>query len=92
MGPGINLALNHCKGGRWVQVFRHTLGQSQALDTLVHHEPSEDCFLSLTKTKDGRLILINSNSKTSSVVILAAPGFQQCHACSEPHCLMAVKI
>lgn len=55
-----------------LQVCRHSLGRPQADDEVVLEEERENCFVSLTKTKDGCLIVINSNSKTSSEVCAPA--------------------
>ena len=44
------------------------LGRPQAADELLFEEGRPDCFATLTKTKDGCFVVINSTSKISSEV------------------------
>lgn len=58
------------KLGRPYQVRCHRLGTPPASDALLFTESDPRRHIQLTKTRDGRLILINSNSKLSSEVLL----------------------
>lgn len=50
------------------QVMAHTVGRPLSEDTLLFEEPDPACFVSITRTKDWRYLLINSHSKLSSEV------------------------
>jgi oligopeptidase B len=50
------------------QVWRHTLGTPTANDTMVFQEDDERFFVSVSRTRSGRYILIDSSSKTTSEV------------------------
>ena len=53
---------------RGAQVFRHVPGHPAEGDQRVWLDEDERNFLDITTTKDGRYLLLNSNSKTSSEV------------------------
>lgn len=60
-----------------LQVRAHELGSKPSRgDPLLFQEPDRSRFLQLTRTRDGAFVLINSNSKGSSEVLLVdrAPG------------------
>ena len=50
------------------QVHAHVLGSKQGSDVILFEEPDPACFVGLTRTKDWKLLLINSHSKLSSEV------------------------
>jgi hypothetical protein len=51
-----------------LQVLVHSLGEKQSNDVLLFEEKDPACFVGLTRTKDWKLLLINSHSKLSSEV------------------------
>ena len=53
------------------QVWRHTLGEPD--DALVFHEADERYFVSVGRTRSGRLILVSSESKLTSEAHLLDP-------------------
>jgi protease II len=50
------------------QAMLHVLGNAAAEDRCLMEETREGCFVTVTGTKDGALILLNCNSKTSAEV------------------------
>ncbi len=50
------------------QVWRHTLGTDPSTDALVFEEPDERFFVGVGRTRSGDLVLIASESKTTSEV------------------------
>ncbi len=50
------------------QVWRHELGTVQASDVLVHQEDDERCYLSLDLSRSEQIVLIASESRTTSEV------------------------
>lgn len=50
------------------QVWRHTLGTPAAQDTMVFHEPDAAFYIGISRTRSQALMLIASNSETSSEV------------------------
>ncbi len=53
------------------QVWRHTLGEAE--DVLVFHEADERYFVSVGRTRSGRLILVTTESKLTSEAHLLDP-------------------
>lgn len=65
------------------QVWRHTLGTDPSRDKLVFEEPDERFFVGVGRTRSGDVVLIATESKTTSEVRwipTGAPG-------SEPRCV-----
>lgn len=54
------------------QVWRHTVGTTQAADELVFEEPDERFFVGVELCRSGRWIVVSSESKVSSEVRLVA--------------------
>jgi oligopeptidase B len=50
------------------KLWRHTLGDTQAQDRLVYHEPDESFFLSLSKTRSDRYLMLSLGSQVTSDV------------------------
>ncbi len=50
------------------QVWRHTLGQSQAKDVLVHHEKDEAFYTSVSLSRSRAFVFIDLHAKTTSEV------------------------
>lgn len=50
------------------QVWQHQLGSPIENDKLIFHEKDERFFLSISRTKDDALLLVNSHSKISSEI------------------------
>jgi oligopeptidase B len=48
------------------RVWRHKLGTAQSADVLVFEEPDERFFISVSSTRSGAWIVVDSSSKTSS--------------------------
>nr|XP_054758803.1 prolyl endopeptidase-like [Lytechinus pictus] len=55
------------------EVWRHQVGTSQQRDKLIFEEMDERFFVDLSRTKDRRYVIINSNSRTSSELWLIDP-------------------
>jgi oligopeptidase B len=52
------------------QVWRHDLGTDPAADVLVFQEDDERFFLSVSRTRSGQYLLITTDSKTTSEVLV----------------------
>lgn len=50
------------------QVWQHKIGTHAENDTLVFHETDDRFFVSISRTKDDRYLMVNSHSKISSEV------------------------
>lgn len=71
--PGILMVCLWCHAGIVCQVFSRQRGAGAAAggsvsDRLLFHEPHARHFITLTRTKDWRYVLINTTSKLSSEV------------------------
>ncbi|MDP3920416.1 MAG: S9 family peptidase [Candidatus Omnitrophota bacterium] len=51
------------------KLFRHRINSSPAQDCLVYHETDDAFFLSISKTKSRKFLLIETGSRTSSEVL-----------------------
>ena len=55
------------------KLFRHRLGSDVATDELIFHEPDASCFLSISKTKTERFLIVHlGNAVTDEVHLLDA--------------------
>ena len=50
------------------KLWRHSLGDAQVQDQLVYHEPDESFFLSLSKTRSDRYLMLSLGSQVTSDV------------------------
>lgn len=71
--------------GRPFKVMRHTVSTTQAEDVMVFQEDNPSHFVTLTRTKDGLYVLINTHAKLSSEVYLL--DAHEPHL--PPHCVKA---